>query len=78
MGDIICGEPLTLSHIFMHILIGTNERVVCVEVDQNEALSEPTKVKDYLILEQKKLLPIKNWVFKNMYIFVIELWKYFD
>ena len=44
----------------MHILIGTNERVVCVEVDQNEALSEPTKVKDYLILEQKKLLPIKN------------------
>ena len=63
----------------MHILIGTNERVVCVEVDQNEALSEPTKVNDYLIiLEQKKLLPIKNWVFKNMYIFVIELWKYFD
>ena len=43
MGDIIYGQPL----IFMHILIGTNERVVCVEVDQNEALSEPTKVKDY-------------------------------
>ena len=62
----------------MYILIGTNERVVCVEVDQNEALSEPTKVKDYLILEQKKLLPIKNWVFKYAYIFVVELRKYFN
>ena len=47
----------------MHILIGTNERVVCVEVDQNEALSEPTKVKDYLNLRTEKITTNKKLSF---------------
>ena len=47
------------------INLGTGERVVCVKVKQNEALSEPTKVQTHLTISQ---LVIKNHLDFSLYL----------